>query len=189
MTGSWEGFGYDKTLWKERRSHLLQFPDHKAMEKEISSKNLWKSKEKERAKNQAVTTLTPLKKSCPRDLVAEGISLNISDLKETISNSGILFSFIDCSHWLLFGFLTASGVVCFTVSTFWQILRGLFMLIRAPIILISADLADCDGLSWLGYITCLTNSRVISDWSSTDNLPWICDQIFPYEYPSSDSLH
>ena len=55
MTGSREGFGNDKPLWKQRRGHLLQFPDHKATEKENSGKNLGKTKEKERAKNQAVT--------------------------------------------------------------------------------------------------------------------------------------
>ena len=49
MTGSREGFGYDKPLWKQTRGHLLQFPDHKATEKENSSKNLRKTKEKERA--------------------------------------------------------------------------------------------------------------------------------------------
>ena len=77
MARSCEGFKDDKPLWKERRGHLLQFPDHKAMEKENSSKNLRKTKEKERAKNQAVTNLTPLKKSRPRDLVAQGTSMNI----------------------------------------------------------------------------------------------------------------
>ena len=55
MTGSRERFGNEKPLWKQRRGHLLQFPDHKATEKENSGKNLRKSKEKERAKNQAVT--------------------------------------------------------------------------------------------------------------------------------------
>ena len=55
MTGSRERFGNDKPLWKQIRGHLLQFPDHKATEKENSSKNLRKTKEKERAKNQAVT--------------------------------------------------------------------------------------------------------------------------------------
>ena len=57
MTGYREGFGYDKPLWKQRRVHLLQFPDHIATEKENSRKNLRKSKEKERAKNQAVIFL------------------------------------------------------------------------------------------------------------------------------------
>ena len=71
MTGSREGFGYDKSLWKQRRVHLLHFPDHKATEKENSRKNLGKTKEKERAKIQAVTNLTPLKKSRPRDLVVQ----------------------------------------------------------------------------------------------------------------------
>ena len=62
MRGSSEGFGNDKPLWKQRRGHLLQFPDHKATEKENPGKNLGKTKEKERAKNQAVTKryrLTP----------------------------------------------------------------------------------------------------------------------------------
>ena len=77
MKMSREGFEDDKPLWKQRRGHLLQFPDHKATEKENSSKNLRKTNEKERAKNQAVTNLPPLKKSRPRDLVAQGISMNI----------------------------------------------------------------------------------------------------------------
>ena len=77
MTGSRERFRNDKPLWKQRRGHLLRFPDHKATEKKNSGKNLGKTKEKERAKNQAVTNLTPLKKSRPRDLVAQGTSMNI----------------------------------------------------------------------------------------------------------------
>ena len=77
MTWYREGFGYDKPLWKERRGHLLQFPDHKATEKETSGKKPRKTKEKERAKKQAVTILTPLKKSRPRDLVAQGTSMHI----------------------------------------------------------------------------------------------------------------
>ena len=50
MTGSREGFGNDKPLWKQRRGHLLQFPDHKATEKENLGKSLGKTKEKERPK-------------------------------------------------------------------------------------------------------------------------------------------
>ena len=77
MTGSREGFGYDKPLWKQRRGHLLRFPDHKATKKNNSGKNLEKTKEKDRAKNHAITNPTPLKKSRPRDLVAQGTSMNI----------------------------------------------------------------------------------------------------------------
>ena len=77
MARSRDRYEDDKPLWKERRGHLLQFPDHKATKKEISSKNLRKTKEKERAKSQAVTTLPLLKKSRPRDLVAQGTSMNI----------------------------------------------------------------------------------------------------------------
>ena len=57
MKASRERFGNDKPLWKQRRGHLLQFPDHKATEKESSGKNLRKTKEKEWAKNQAVTVV------------------------------------------------------------------------------------------------------------------------------------
>ena len=77
MTGSREGVGCDKPLWKQRRGHLLHFPDHKATKKKNSSKNLGKTKEKESAKNQAVTNLTTLKKSRPRDLVAQGTSMDV----------------------------------------------------------------------------------------------------------------
>ena len=59
MTGSRERFGNDKPLWQQRRGHLLQFPDQKATEKENSGKNLGKTKEKERAKNQAITEILP----------------------------------------------------------------------------------------------------------------------------------
>ena len=47
MERSREGFEVDKPLWKQRRGHLLPFPDHKATEKENSSKNLRKTREKE----------------------------------------------------------------------------------------------------------------------------------------------
>ena len=45
-TGSREGFGNDKPLWKQRRGHLLQFPDHKATEKEKLTEKLRKNKRK-----------------------------------------------------------------------------------------------------------------------------------------------
>ena len=56
---------------------FFTFQTTKPWKKENSSKNLGKTKEKERAKNQAVTNLTPLKKSRPQDLVAQGSSVNI----------------------------------------------------------------------------------------------------------------
>ena len=46
MERSRKGFEDDKPLWKERRGHLLQFPDHKATEKENSSKTSEKQKKK-----------------------------------------------------------------------------------------------------------------------------------------------
>ena len=60
MERSREGFEVDKPLWKQRRGHLLQFPDQKATKKKNSGKNLGKTKEKERDKNQAVTITSPL---------------------------------------------------------------------------------------------------------------------------------
>ena len=77
MARPWDGFEDDKPHWKERRGHLLQFPDHIAMEKENSSKNLRNQKKKERAKNLAVTTISLLKKSRPQDLVSQGTSMHI----------------------------------------------------------------------------------------------------------------
>ena len=59
MERSREGFEVYKPLWKQRRGHLLPFPYHKATEKENSSKNLRKRKEKERAKIQAVIEGAP----------------------------------------------------------------------------------------------------------------------------------
>ena len=61
MTGSRERFENDKPLWKQRRGRLLQFPDHKATEKENSRKNLRKTKEKERAKKSGCHKPYPLK--------------------------------------------------------------------------------------------------------------------------------
>ena len=56
---------------------FFSFQTTKPRKKENSSKNLSKTKEKESAKNQAVTNLTPLKKSRPRDLVAQGTSMKV----------------------------------------------------------------------------------------------------------------
>ena len=74
MTGSREIFGNDKPLWKQRRGHLLQFPDHKATEKEKSGKNLGK-KRKIKGQKSGCEKPFPLKKSRPRDLVAQGTSM------------------------------------------------------------------------------------------------------------------
>ena len=55
MTGSREGFGYDKPLWKQRMGHLLQFLDHKATEKENLRQKPQKNKRKRKGQNQVVT--------------------------------------------------------------------------------------------------------------------------------------
>ena len=64
ITGSRERFGDDKPLWKQRRGHLLQFPDHKATEEENSGKNLRKQKKKNGPKSgchKIVTAIIGLK--------------------------------------------------------------------------------------------------------------------------------
>ena len=76
----WKGLGKDlgrTSHSRKKEEGIFYSPDQKATEKENSGKNLGKTKEKERAKNQAVTNLTPLKKSRPQDLVAQGTSMNI----------------------------------------------------------------------------------------------------------------
>ena len=40
MARSWDGYEDDKPLLKERRGHLLQFPDHKATEKKTREKSI-----------------------------------------------------------------------------------------------------------------------------------------------------
>jgi hypothetical protein len=52
-------------------------------------------------KIQGVTNLPPLKKSRPRDLVAQGVKPEYSPFEETVSHSGFLFTFVFCSRWLL----------------------------------------------------------------------------------------
>ena len=77
MTWHWERFESDKPLGRGRRDDLPRFQDHRATEKEFQIKVQRNPKEKERAKNRGVTNLPPLQKSRPRDLVAQGTSMNI----------------------------------------------------------------------------------------------------------------
>ena len=75
VTWSWQGFENDEPLG---RGNEDDFPGGKATEplqKEKQSKNQINQKKRKRAKSQAVTTLTPLKKSRPQDLVAQGTSM------------------------------------------------------------------------------------------------------------------
>ena len=51
---------------------FFSFQTTKPQKKKTHAKTSKKQKKKEMAKIQAVTTLTPLKKSRPRDLVAQG---------------------------------------------------------------------------------------------------------------------
>ena len=78
VTRYWEGFENDQPLG---RGNEDDFPGGKAIEplqKEKQSKNQLNQKKKKRAKNQAVTTLSPLKKSRPRDLVAQGTRIYLT---------------------------------------------------------------------------------------------------------------
>jgi hypothetical protein len=79
MEMTWPGkrFDSDKPLGRERRVGLPRFQDHRAKPEENQIKLPRNSKEKERAKNQGVTNLTPLQISRPRDLVAQGINTTI----------------------------------------------------------------------------------------------------------------
>ena len=86
----------------------------KSHEKEKLGQKPRKNKEKERAKNQAVTNLTPLKKSRPRYLVSQGTSMNILT-KGNHFQLGYPFSFVVVPTKFLSGW---PRVVCFTVSTF-----------------------------------------------------------------------
>ena len=74
MEGSWDGLrGFQAT--REERSRVI--PSGSKTTKPRKSKTRPKSKEKEMGKIQGVTNLPPLKKSRPRDLVAQGLNINI----------------------------------------------------------------------------------------------------------------
>ena len=75
MERSREVFGYDRPLWKQRRVHILQFPDHIAT-KELKQKSQ-KNNRKRKGQKSGCDKPSPLKKSHPRDLVAQGTSMNI----------------------------------------------------------------------------------------------------------------
>ena len=75
MTWSRARFEDDESLGRRRNDDLPGCKAIEPLQKEKQSKNQINQKKKKRAKNQAVTTLTPLKKSCPRDLVAQGTSM------------------------------------------------------------------------------------------------------------------
>ena len=93
VTWSWQGFENDEPLG---RGNEDDFPGGKATEplqKEKQSKNQINQKKKKRAKIQAVTNLPPLKKSRPRDLVAQGTSMTWGHRFQL----GYPFSFIYCS--------------------------------------------------------------------------------------------
>ena len=56
---------------------FFSFQTTKPQKKKTQAKASENQKKKKGPKNQAVTTLTPLKKSHPRDLLAQGTSMNI----------------------------------------------------------------------------------------------------------------
>ena len=176
MEWSREWFGYDKPLRKERRGHLLQFPDHKAMKKENSSKNLRKTKEKERAKNQAVTNLTPLKNLVLAIwLLREQVW--IFWLKETVSNSGILFPLlivpIKFFIWLAGLALGRFASLYPYPGRFYFPFSYLYWLQFCSYLLTYLRFTMSE------IYACLKNPRVIFDCCGcTGKLPWIGDQIF-----------
>ena len=93
VTWSWQGLENDEPLGRVNED---DFPGDKATEplqKEKQIKNQIDPKKKKRAKIQAVTNLPPLKKICPRDLVAQGTSMTWGHHLQL----GYPFSFIYCS--------------------------------------------------------------------------------------------
>ena len=77
LQGLGKDLGMTSHSGNKEEGTFFSFQTTKPRKKENSRKNLRKTKEKEGAKNQVVTNLTPLKKSRPRDLVAQGSNMNI----------------------------------------------------------------------------------------------------------------
>ena len=79
--------------WEEKWGWFARWQGHRTTLKRKTEQKPNKSKEKERAKIQAVTNLPPLKKSRPRDLVAQGTSMTWGHHLQL----GYPLSFIYCS--------------------------------------------------------------------------------------------
>ena len=118
VTWSWQGFENDEPLG---RGNEDDFPGGKATEplqKEKQSKNQINQKKKKRAKIQAVTTLTPLKKSRPRDSIAQGTSMTWGHRFQL----GYPCSFIYCSpKKSITSTYLAVEWSCFTFPKFWLV--------------------------------------------------------------------
>lgn len=100
-----------------------------------------KSKEKEMGKIQGVTNLPPLKKSRPRDLVAQGLTLNTPTWGNRFQ-LGFPFclcsilpyhptNFVLCSRWIHSVWLE-SFYVCWHIGVWWIILSELRALLASP---------------------------------------------------------
>ena len=75
MAWSRDDLEEDEPLGRRRNDDLPGFKATEPLQKEKQIKNQMNQKKKKRAKIQAITTLTPLKKSRPWDLVAQGTSM------------------------------------------------------------------------------------------------------------------
>ena len=129
MTGSREGFGNDKPLWKQRRGHLLQFQDHKAMEKGKLKQKPQKNKRKRKGQKSGCYKPYPLKEISSSRFGCSGNKYEDTDLRKPFPTRVSFFLFLFPLNF----YLTGPGVVCFNISIFRQILPCLFMLIQAPI--------------------------------------------------------
>ena len=98
LARSWEWWA----TWEEEWGWFPRWQGHRITPKEKQSKNQINPKKKKRAKIHAVTNLPPLKKICPRDLVAQGTSMTWGHRFQL----GYPFSFSYCSprnfKWLTY---------------------------------------------------------------------------------------
>ena len=93
MTWSWGRFEDGEPLGRRNDDDLLGCKSTDPLQKEKQSKTQINQKKKKRAKSRTVTTLTPLKKSRPRDLISQGTSITWGHRFQL----GYPFSFIYCS--------------------------------------------------------------------------------------------
>jgi hypothetical protein len=107
---------------------ILRLTSHLGEEsKVVSPLSHWKAnpdqnqKKKKMGKIQGVTNLPPLKKSRPRDLVAQGSNMNIPTWGNHFQH-GFPFCLYILFPLDLSVSLPGCGVVCFTEFFFWQIL-------------------------------------------------------------------
>ena len=149
MTGSREGFGYDKPLWKQRRVHLLHFPDHKATETRKLKQKPQKNNKKRKGQNSGCHKPYPLKEISSLRFGCSGNKYEDTVLRKPFPTRVSFFLFLFPLNF----YLTGPGWVALLYPHSDRSYLACSCLCRLQILFRPADLTDCDGFSRLKYMS------------------------------------